>query len=328
MLLADRISAGPEMITRELALEILRAGDDEMPALLDLSRKTKAANFGHTFQFCSIINAKSGACNADCKFCAQSSFYKTAAPVYDLVSLEEIMEGARQAEEAGAIRYGIVTSGTSPTWSDLQRICEAVREIRRTMKIIPDCSIGIVNNKALALLREAGIDRIHHNLETSKEYYPRIGTIYKWPDKFDYVQRVKQHGFSLCSGGIFGMGEKDEDVVSLAWSLREVDPESIPVNFLVPIEGTPLFGDNFMTPGRALRIVILYRLLFPDKEVRICGGRETHLLENEKVAMSVADSAMVGGYLTRPQRPASEDRRMVEELGCVVVKPGEALQPN
>ncbi|GAB4322795.1 MAG: biotin synthase BioB [Candidatus Sumerlaeia bacterium] len=326
-MISDRIS-DPESITRQLALEILRADDSELPALVESSRHTKAAHFGSSFQFCSIINARSGACNADCKFCAQSSFYKTGAPVYGLVSQDDILAGARLAEEAGAVRYGIVTSGTAPAWSDLLRICEAVREIRRTLRIIPDCSIGIVNNRALSLLKEAGIDRIHHNLETSREFYPQISSVYKWDDKFDYIKRVKAHGFSLCSGGIFGMGESDEDIVSLAWSLKDVSPESIPINFLVPIEGTPLMGQGNMTPGRALRIVILFRLLFPSSEVRLCGGRETHLLEFERTALSVADSAMVGGYLTRPQRPPAEDRRLIEDLGCALVRPGEILLPQ
>ncbi len=270
---------------------------------------------GEFFEFCSIINAKSGLCDRGCAFCAQAYPEKTKAPVYPLVSKEKMLEGAWKAKEDGAKRYSIVTSGKRVTEREFAAILEAVSDIVRKVDIEVDVSLGIMPDEFLDELKQVGVKRIHHNLETSERFYPNVTTKIGWREKFNFAMRVKEKGFELCCGGLFGLGENEKDIELLADALMELQPESIPLNFLIPIPGTPLGNSNRLTPLQCLKIVCYFRVRFPKSEIRICGGREYNLRELQSIAATVVDGFMVGGYLTRPGRDVSLDRQLIKDLG-------------
>ncbi len=270
---------------------------------------------GDTFEFCSIINAKSGLCDGACAFCAQAFPERTKAPVYPLVDPEVVLDGAKKAKENRAKRYSIVTSGKRINDKGFGKILDAVRLVLRKVKIEVDVSLGIIPRDYLVELKKAGVKRVHHNLETSERFYPRITTRIKWEDKFKFAQMVKEEGLELCCGALLGMGEDEEDWRLLADALYELQPESVPINFLIPIKGTPLESANYLTPTRCLKAVSYFRVRLPDSEIRLCGGREHNLRELQSLAALVVDGFMVGGYLTRPGRDPQLDLQLVEDLG-------------
>ncbi len=302
-------------INRGEALKILKDPRKEILSLVDKAKKVKKARWGNAFSFCSIINAKSGLCDGGCTFCAQAYPQRTHVPVYPLVSPEEMVKGAMKAEEAGAKRYSIVTSGRSPKEKELIHIIKGIEEIRRKTGLTIDVSLGILTSSQLKALKEAGVDRIHHNLETSERFYPQVTTRISWKDKRDFVEKAKEMGLSTCCGGILGIGEKEEDRVDLAFTLKEAEVDSVPINFLIPIPGTPLEGKGDLNPIQCLRIVAMFRLVLPEAEVRICGGREANLRDFQSLAAMMVNGFMVGGYLTRPGRDPALDLQLTQDLG-------------
>ncbi len=267
------------------------------------------------FEFCSIINAKSGICDGGCAFCAQAFPKKTGAPVYPLVSVERMVEGARKAKSDGARRYSIVTSGKAVSEAELRKILDAVGIIKERVGIEVDVSLGVVPREFLEELKGVGVKRVHHNLESSERFYPNITRRIDWREKFGFAELVKEVGLELCCGGLFGLGESPEDWKLLADALCALEPESVPLNFLIPIPGTPMEGNNFLTPTLCVKIASYMRLRLPGSEIRICGGREYHLRELQALAALVVDGFMVGGYLTRAGRDPALDRMLVEDLG-------------
>ncbi|BAT71367.1 biotin synthetase [Thermosulfidibacter takaii ABI70S6] len=267
------------------------------------------------FEFCSIINAKSGLCDRGCAFCAQAYPQKTKAPVYPLVSVEEMVKGAEQAEQNGALRYSIVTSGKRITDKEFEVILKAVKAIKNTTGLKVDVSIGIIPRDYLRELKSAGVERIHHNLETSERFYPNVTKKIEWREKFNFAQVVKEEGLELCCGGLLGLGEEEEDWKLLADALCELEPDSVPINFLIPIPGTPFENVKRLTPVDCVRIVSYFRLRLPKSEIRICGGREQNLRELQALAALVVNGFMVGGYLTRPGRDPSLDEQLIQDLG-------------
>ncbi len=277
-------------------------------------------SMGCSFEFCSIINAKSGLCDRGCAFCAQAYPDRTKAPVYPLVSVEQMLEGAKAAKSIGALRYSIVTSGKGIKDAELERILEAVKRIRSEVGIKVDVSLGILSREQLRALKEAGVERIHHNLETSERFYPEVTTRINWRDKFNFAMMVKEEGLELCCGGLFGLGEDEIDWKLLADALSVLEPESVPINYLIPIQGTPLEGDSRLTPVDCVRIASYFRLRLPKSEIRICGGREYNLRELQSLAALVVNGFMVGGYLTRPGRDPLLDRQLIRDLGLELVE--------
>ena len=302
-------------MTPSEALEILQWPRREILELVSLAHHIKEKHWGNAFSFCTIINAKSGLCDAGCTFCAQAYPQKTRAPVYPLVSLEEIMEGAYRAYRAGSSRYSIVTSGRRPKDKEMKAIIQALKAIGQEFPLKLDVSLGIIPSHHLEVLKEAGVDRIHHNLETSERFYPRVTTKIDWKEKRAFVEAAKEMGFSTCCGALFGLGEKDQDRVDLAFTLKEMGVDSVPINFLIPIPGTPLEGQKDLDPIHCLRILAMFRLVLPQSEIRICGGREEHLRDFQSLAAMMVNGFMVGGYLTRPGRDPALDRQLVEDLG-------------
>jgi biotin synthase len=271
---------------------------------------------GNTASLCSIINAKSGRCPENCAFCAQSSAHTTNTQVYPLVDEEELVRCAHSAEQNGARCYGIITSGTGiKPGTELEKICRAVRRIKDETGIDPSCSLGILDVETALLLKQAGMVTYHHNLETSRSFFPSICTTHDYQDDVDTIRAVKQAGLKACCGGIFGLGENFEHRVEMAETLRELCVDTVPINFLNPVEGTRLADADFLTPMECLKIIALFRFMLPEKDLTVCGGRERNLRELQSwIFLAGASGMMTGNYLTTPGRDPEQDRQMLSDL--------------
>lgn len=320
--LGDRVLNG-EALSMEDGLNILSTPDDYLIQLIQEASKVREHFFGNEMEFCSLINAKNGACSEDCSFCAQSSYFKTPINAYPLVSKEEMLEGAEKAALIEANRYCIVVSGRRASPEEVEKIADAVKEIKQKYKVKVCCSLGSIDKESLEILKDAGVNRINHNLESSKDFFKNIVTTHSWEERYETIKNIQQVGLSTCSGGIFGMGESDRDIVDLAITYRDLEVHSIPLNFLMPIPGTPLGDTHNLTPQKCLKIVALFRLFNPKAEIRLCGGREANLGELHDIAFEAANCLMAGGYLTRAGREPGKDKSMVEKLKRVLVKNGK-----
>lgn len=316
--LAD-VAIGGGRITREQALAVLRAPDEELRELLWAAFRVRRARFGIAVKVCVLQNARSGLCPEDCHYCSQSSVSTADIPRYRLLSRDTLLRGARHAVASGARRYCMVTSGRGPTASDVERLSAAAREIKSEFPDLEICvSLGLLEIEQAVELKRAGVGWVNHNLNTSARHHPAICTTHAYDDRVRTVRNVKAAGLSACCGGILGMGEDDEDVVDLAFALRELDVDSLPVNLLHPIDGTPLEGAAFLHPARALKALCLFRLVNPTAEIRAAGGRERNLGDWQALALYPANSIFVQGYLTTPGQSPTDARRMIEELGFEV----------
>lgn len=318
----DKSLAG-ERLTAEEARLILTAQGATLSAVLAGAHRIKEHFFGNRIELCSIINAKSGRCPENCAFCAQSAHHRTAAPVYPLKSLEEMLAGARAAEAEGSHCFGIVTSGTrAGKGEELERILAAIREIRATTRIEPSASLGILDEETALALAEAGCATYHHNLETARSYFPQVCTTHDYEEDVATVRLAKQAGMKVCCGGIFGLGESLEQRAELAFTLRELEVDSVPLNFLNPIPGTPLENHRDLSPMDCLRIIALFRYLLPDRRISVCGGREPNLRDFQSwIFLAGASGTMIGNYLTTQGRCREDDLQMfrdaeVEVHGC------------
>ncbi len=319
--LAERVING-EKISKEEGLKILQLPDDMVMDLVEEASKIREYFFKNEMEFCSLINAKNGGCSEDCSFCAQSSKFPTPINSYGLVSKEAMLEGAEKAVSINANRYCIVVSGKRASKEEVEKIADAVKEIKEKYPVKVCCSIGTVDKEDLQLLKEAGVNRINHNLETSERFFPNIVSTHTWKDRYETIKAIQDVGLSTCTGGIFGMGESDEDIVDLADTYRNLGVHSIPLNFLIPIPGTPLADANNLTPAKCLKIVALFRTFNPKAEIRLCGGREQNLRNYHDIAMEVANCLMAGGYLTRAGREPGKDEEMAKRLGRKLIKEG------
>ncbi|MBN1918842.1 MAG: biotin synthase BioB [Verrucomicrobia bacterium] len=274
---------------------------------------------GRTVEFCAIVNAKSGFCPNDCTFCAQSVHYSTDTPVYELMDTAHLVEAARAAAASGASRFGIVTSGVALDEADFDRLIEAVRALIALGVVGVCASLGALTSERARRLRAAGLVRYHHNVETSEGFYPEICTTQRHATKLDTLETAKAAGLEVCSGGIFGLGETWADRVDMAMTLRELGVVSAPLNFLMPIAGTPLERQAMLTADEALRIIAVYRFILPRTTIRVCGGRDAVLgARQAEMYAAGADAAMTGNYLTRPGHRPEEDLAMVAALGLGV----------
>jgi biotin synthase len=312
--LTDQVLKG-ETLTREKALMILGARGANLSFVLAGAHRLREQIFGNHIELCSIINAKSGRCGENCAFCAQSAHYKTDVPIYPLKLKKEILEGALQAQGRGSRCYGIVTSGTriGPN-EERERILSVIREIRAAIPIEPAVSLGILDDQTACALAEAGCATYHHNLETARSFFPNICTTHDYEEDIKTVRLAKEAGMKVCCGGIFGLGETPEQRVELAFTLRELNVDSVPLNFLIPIPGTPLEGKNDLTPLDCLKIIALFRYLLTDKKISVCGGREKNLRDFQSwVFMAGASGIMVGNYLTASGRDFRADMQMFKD---------------
>lgn len=262
-----------------------------------------------------IMNAKSGYCPEDCGYCAQSS--KSSAPItkYPFITKEEILEGARIAFENKIGTYCIVASGRGPTRKDVNVVSEAVKEIKEKYGLKVCACLGILKEEQAQQLKEAGVDRYNHNINTSERHHSFITTTHTYQDRVNTIDIVKKHGLSPCSGAIIGMKETKQDVIDIARALRALDADSIPVNFLHAIEGTKLEGTNELNPRYCLKVLALFRYMNPTKEIRISGGREVNLRSLQPLGLYAANSIFVGDYLTTEGQESNQDYQMLEDLG-------------
>ncbi|MBI4516137.1 MAG: biotin synthase BioB [Deltaproteobacteria bacterium] len=316
--LADAVIGG-EALDRGDACEVLRCDDADLPALLRAAFRVRTHFHGRRVKLCLLRNARSGLCQEDCHYCSQSAISEAAIPRYRLDSVEELLAGARRAVAAGARRYCMVTSGRAPSAADIERFAAAARAIKAEFPTLELCvSPGLLEDQQAVALKHAGIGWINHNLNTSERFHGEICTTHSYLDRLRTVAAIRRAGLSTCCGGIIGMGERDEDVVELAFALRELAVDSLPVNFLHPIDGTPLAGRQALDPGRCLKALCLFRLVNPTTELRVAGGRELNLGWFQALALVVANSIFVDGYLTTPGQAPSEAHAMVAAMGLEV----------
>lgn len=302
-------------LTRQECLAVLQAPEEQILDLLAAAFEVRRRYFGKTVRLQMLLNAKSGACQEDCHYCSQSAISQASIDRYGLLSPAEMREGARRAAAAKAQRYCIVISGRSPLNREITDIAEATRAIKRDIPIQICCSLGLLDETQARRLKDAGVDRINHNLNTSEAYHASICTTHSYQDRLTTIRNARAAGLEICSGGIVGMGESDEDLIDLAMALREVKPDSIPINTLHPVAGTPLEHCRDLTPTRCLKVLCLFRFLHPKTEIRIAGGREHNLRSLQPLALYPADSVFVNGYLTTPGQPAAEVWQMITDLG-------------
>jgi biotin synthase len=293
----------------------LHAHDDELLALLDAAFTVRRAHWGRRVSLHVLENAKLGACPEDCGFCSQSSKHASPSGEAPMKSVDELLDGARRAHSARAKRYCMVTATRGPSQRDLDTICEAAQRIKAEMDIELCASLGLLNEAKAKRLAEAGVDRFNHNLETSERHYGQIVSTHTWRDRVATVQLAKAAGMDTCCGGIVGLGESEDDLLDLAFALRELDVDSVPVNFLDAREGTPLAGYPRVEPGFALRALCMFRFVHPRTDLRVAGGREITLRALQAFALYPANSIFTQGYLTTGGASAQFDHQMIRDAG-------------
>ena len=301
--------------TRSACRALLQTPDDDLLPLLHAAFCVRKHYFGHRVQIHILKNAKSGLCPEDCHYCSQSSVSDAPIDRYPLRPKAEIVSDALSAHSGGAMRYCIVNSGRGPTDGEVGAVCEAVEEIKQTVDIDICCCLGLLSESQAHQLKFAGVGRVNHNLNTSQNHHDTICTTHTYEDRIRTLQIVKEAGLATCSGGILGMGESPEDILDLAFALRDIGADSIPVNFLHPIDGTPLSGREDLTPRDCLRILCLFRFVNPTREIRVAGGRERNIRSLQPLSLYPANSLFMEGYLTTDGQGANETHQMIEDLG-------------
>ncbi|MGM7635067.1 biotin synthase BioB [Bacillus sp. Hm123] len=315
--LADVVLEGHEIGDAE-ALSILNCPDDELLALLNATYKIRHHYYGNKVKLNMIINTKSGICPENCGYCSQST--RSSAPIekYRMMDKDSIIQGAKQAYDLQAGTYCIVASGRGPSEKELENVTEAVKEIKDKYQLKICACLGLLKPGQAEKLKEAGVDRYNHNINTSAKHHEQITTTHTYDDRVATIEKVKDQGISPCSGVIVGMREKKEDVVMMARSLKALDADSIPVNFLHAIDGTPLEGTDELNPRYCLKVLCLFRFINPTKEIRISGGREVNLGSLQPLGLYAANSIFVGDYLTTAGQETTADHQMIEEMGFEV----------
>jgi len=317
--LAEQSLAG-NAPSRGDALAVLESGEDELLPLLHAAFLVRRRYYGRDVRIHVLKNAKSGMCPEDCAFCSQSVKFETGVDRYQLQSVAELVAGAREAAAMGAVKYCMVTSTRGPSERDLDTICEAVRQIKAELNINVCTSLGLLRDGQAERLAAAGVTRFNHNLESSREHFPRVCSTHSYDDRIATVRAAKAAGLEACCGGIMGMGETLEDRVRLAFELRELEVESIPVNFLDPRPGTPLGNQPRLSAHDCLRALAMFRLVNPTRDIRVAGGREVNLRDLQPLALYPANSLFCNGYLTTPGQGPDADLRMIADLGFRVAE--------
>jgi len=315
--LAEQVLAG-RGLSGEEALAVLQSADDELLAVLNAAFRVRRRYFGRKVNLHVIRNAKSGGCSEDCAFCSQSAVSKSPIESYPMVSADELVAGAREAWQLGAVKYCMVTSGRWPSENVLAVVCEAARRITAEMPIRLCTSLGTLTDEQARQLKAAGVTRYNHNLETARGFFPQICSTHTWDERVATVRRARAAGLEACSGGILGLGETLEDRVNLAFALRDLQVEAIPINLFNPRQGTPLASQTRLSPAEGLKAMAMFRLANPKAELRAAGGREACLGAMQSLALFAVNSIFTQGYLTTPGQGASKDLAMLSEAGFEV----------
>lgn len=312
--LAQKALSG-ECLTASEGLTVLEADNDQILPLMHAAFQVRKHYYGKKVKLNMIINAKSGLCPEDCGYCSQSIVSTAPVQKYTMLDKSTLLAGAREAIARQAGTYCIVAAGKGPTDKELDQVVEAVQEIRATMPLKICACLGLLKDDQAKRLAEAGVHRYNHNLNTSKANYPSITTTHTYDQRVETVEKVKTHGMSPCSGVIIGMGETPQEIVEMALALRELDADSIPINFLNAIPGTPLEQAGRTPPMQALKVLALFRFICPTKEIRVAGGREINLRSLQPLSLYAANSLFVGDYLTTEGQAVSADHQLIEDLG-------------
>lgn len=315
--------------TREEALAVLAGSDDDLLDVVAAAGRVRRHWFGRRVKLNYLVSLKSGLCPEDCSYCSQRLGSDAGVLKYSWLGGEDASKAAAAGLAGGAKRVCLVASGRGPSDRDVDRVSDTIRAIKEENEDVEVCAcLGLLSDGQAERLRAAGADAYNHNLNTSEANYEEITTTHTYADRVDTVRRAHAAGLSACSGLIAGMGESDEDLVDVVFALRELDPDSVPVNFLIPFEGTPLAGEWNLTPRRCLRILAMVRFVFPDVEVRIAGGREVQLRSLQPLALQVANSIFLGDYLTSEGQAGKADLEMIADAGFEVEGVGERTLPE
>lgn len=320
--LANKVLDGGE-ITREEAEALIHTKDEDTMLLMAMADKIRQKYNGNRVDFCAIINGRSGRCPEDCKFCAQSSHYHTGVKEYKLLDEEEIVQAAHKAKAAGAVRFSIVTSGRNQgNPNEFEQIVHTLKRIREEVGIEICCSLGLLTAENAKKLKEIGVTRYHSNIETAPSHFPDICKTHSYQDKMSTIQNAKDAGIRVCSGGILGLNETPEQRVEMAFELKRLEIDSIPLNILNPIKGTPFENNKPLTPLEILRTFAVFRFVLPRALIRTAGGREVNLRDLQALSLNAGlNGVMVGNYLTTDGRDPQADRQMVEDLGRGFTRP-------
>lgn len=316
--LGEKVLQGTAL-TREEAQQLAAVPDTDLPFLLAMADRIRQRFVGDEVDLCAIVNGRSGRCSEDCRFCAQSAHYQTNVTVYPLLSEDEFVAAAKAAEDGGALRFSIVTSGRGVEQDrDFTKIVAALRRIKGETKLEICASLGTLSPENAKALKAAGVTRYHHNVETSRSHYGAICSTHSYEDRARTIAVAHAAGLEVCAGGIIGLGETRQQRLEMAFELREHQVHSVPLNILNPIPGTPLAGQAALTPQEILRTIALFRFILPDRGIRTAGGREVNLRDLQGVALQGGLSGMlIGGYLTTGGRDSEMDVRMVRDAGRI-----------
>ena len=314
--IADK-SVQKKNISYDEALYLMERSGNEIYDLLYWANHIRYNSFKNVISSCSIISVKQGSCSEDCTFCSQSTHYGTDISSFPLIEKEGISEAVESAGKFKVNSLGVVTSGYSlEEDKDFNRICDYVHELSKEDGVPIHTSIGIVTDEMAEKLVSSGVKMINHNLETSEKYFSNVCTTHSYKERIETIKSAKKVGMEVCSGGIFGVGESVEDRLDLAFALKALDVDAIPLNFLNPVENTPLSFEKPLEPMEILKIIAVFRFIFPDKEIKIAGGREANLRDLQSwMFYAGANSTMIGNYLTTKGNSAHEDLQMVKDLG-------------
>jgi biotin synthase len=316
-------------VCREDLLAVLASSDDDLLAVLAAAGRVRRRFFGRRVKLNYLVNLKSGMCPEDCTYCSQRLGSTAAIMKYSWLATDEAARQARRGLDAGAKRVCLVASGRGPGDRDIDRVAATVEAIKASAPDAEVCAcLGLLNDGQASRLREAGVHAYNHNVNTSAENYTEICSTHTFDDRVRTVRQAASAGLSPCSGAIFGMGETDDDIVDVVVALRELQPDSVPVNFLIPFDGTPLGARRELTPQRCLRILAMFRFAFPDVEVRLAGGREIHLRSMQPLALHVVNSIFLGDYLTSEGQPGDDDRAMITDAGFAIEGMEEQVTPR
>jgi biotin synthase len=315
---ADRSLRG-ECLTRDESRAVLQAPDDVLLDQLAAVYRVRKHYHGNRVRLHMLLNAQSGLCPEDCHYCSQSSVSAAKIEKYPFLARERILAAAARAAELRVGTFCLVISGRTPGGRVFDKVLDAVQEVKTKYDLHVCTCLGLLSDEHVERLEAAGVDQVNHNLNTSERFHDEIVTTHSFDDRRSTVERIGKTSMKSCSGGIIGMGESDDDIIDLALSLRELEVKSVPINFLIPIDGTP-FEDRgtALDPRRCLRVLCLYRLLLPSQEIRIAGGREVHLRSLQPLGLYAANSIFIGDYLTTAGQSARADYEMIRDAGFVL----------
>ena len=314
-------SLAGEKIPRETAQTILTAPDTELLAQLAAAYKVRHHYWGNKVKLHFLLNAQSGLCPEDCNYCSQSKISTAEIEKYPLMAQDKIVKAADKAAELQAGTFCFVISGRSPSEKVFNKVVEAVETVKAKHDLKVCACLGLLDETQTKRLAAAGVDRVNHNLNTSENHHTNICSTHTFQDRVSTLKNVQAAGITTCSGGIIGMGESHDDIIDLAYSLRELNVTSVPLNFLIPIEGTPLGHLNELNPRHCLRVLCLFRFILPAQELRIAGGREVHLRSLQPLGLYAANSIFIGDYLTTAGQAAKADLQMIRDAGFAIENP-------